>query len=151
MSDFPGKRGPKSPKKGVVVASSGALEAPSFLTDAARAEWKRQEGRFEELGLRDVDLALVVAYCEMYAMLAESLSLIEEKGRFGVDRFGRSYQHPWVTVAQKASCELRQLSERIGLSPGARAKLPAVADAAVSDPGLEQKRAALFGGRLPKR
>ncbi len=147
MKVYPGKSGPKSGKKGVVLAGKGRLLAPKYLSKAAKAEWKRQEGRFGELGLTDCDQGLLVAYCETFATLIESTERIQKEGRYGVDRFGKTYTHPWAAAALRASSELRQLAERLGLTPGSRAKLPAKPEAAEKGPDAKA-RAKLFGGKI---
>ncbi len=95
------------------------LKAPAWMSDEAKAEWRRVVKACDPLGiLADVDRAVLVAYCETWAeMVAIDRDLAAKAGQPAESLEGlRSARHRAVT-------QLVRLAGQFGFSPAARARV----------------------------
>jgi P27 family predicted phage terminase small subunit len=101
--------------------------APEFLTDAAKAEWKRVAPQlFASRVLTEADRSALAGYCQAYAdwvhareMLDGGFTIITEKGNV--------IQSPWVGIANKALGNYLKIAAEFGMTPSSRSALSAIA------------------------
>ena len=118
-----------------------------------RAEWRRVIPTLERLDLiKPQDRAMLVAYCETWALFEKSTRIVARDGPDVVNRVTRKdgsvseskAKHPAVNVMIAAEAELRRYSELFGLNPVAERNVAAVP---VPDEDVVNPFAAGFPGR----
>lgn len=93
-------------------------EPPSWLPNAARAEWDRVVPELQRLQLlKPIDRAALTAYCLTWDRLVRAQQEMEEDGSvLAMNSQGR-VRHPAVAVIEAASKELRAWAAEFGLTP----------------------------------
>ncbi len=98
-------------------------EAPDDLIGEARDEWERVVPGLARLDLlKPEDRALLVAYCETWAVFCEATDTIRREGLFIEAKQGM-IPHPAVGIQRNTAKELRALAAHFGLSPSAEQAL----------------------------
>ncbi len=104
---------------------------PDWLTDAAKAEWRRLAPELQKLGLLTLlDRAAFAGYCQSYGHWLEAETVLRKQGRLYVTPSGRVRERPEVEIARKSLQLMRAFAVEFGLSPTARGRmsLPAPID-----------------------
>lgn len=103
------------------VSDSLALrEPPADLPAVAADAWRVILSDMAALRtLREVDLPLVVAYCEAAQVHAEASKIIHDKGVLVAGPSG-PIANPMIKVQKDAAVTMRQLSDVLGINPLAR-------------------------------
>lgn len=92
-------------------------EPPEDLTGEALDEWNRVVPGLARLELlKPEDRALLVTYCETWAVFMEATDAIRNEGLF-IDAKQGLLPHPAVGIQRTAGRELRTLAAHFGLSP----------------------------------
>lgn len=112
---------------------------PVWLSNEARAEWRRVVPELDKLGLTaKVDRAALASYCETWATFVAAEKLIHKHGLviFRVteieahDEAGNPIEihvaptkNPAVIIARDAAAQVRAFCSEFGLTPSARTRL----------------------------
>jgi P27 family predicted phage terminase small subunit len=107
------------------VVSLPVPPPPAGMCKAARDHWRRMAPILVKRGLlRETDADSFKTLCTLEALRADLERTIAKQGRYytlnGIVR-----RHPAVSDLQKTLKDLRDLRDRFGLSPQARARVPA--------------------------
>lgn len=125
---------PKEPKYEAAIPP-----APSWMSSAAAREWKRvaPELHAQRL-LARVDMAVLVAYCELLAEFADLTKRIAKGERFMVEPPARqpgtkgsraaAKKYPLAKERRDAVLRLVALAGELGMTPAARSKVSALGD-----------------------
>src|SRR3979411_433277 len=112
----PGKRklNPTEPK------FAGTPACPTWLTKAAKAEWKRVVAELSALDmLRSVDSAALAAYCQSYARWRSAEEIVDKEGQTVnepvLNKMGevvgyKTKRHPATTIAKDALASMLRAS-----------------------------------------
>ncbi|BAU83330.1 phage terminase small subunit [Streptomyces laurentii] len=92
-------------------------QAPSWLSDEARAEWDRVLPGLSRLDLlKPEDRAALAAYCEAWAVFREATETVQRDG-LTIEAKQGTLPHPAVGIARAAGRELRAWAAHFGLTP----------------------------------
>ena len=101
-------------------------DPPDMLKDEALAEWRRITVLLAEVGLiAKLDRAVIAGYCQAWARWVECERQLVNTGLIIKAPNGFPMYSPYLTAANKALDQVRQLSEQIGLSGSARSRIRA--------------------------
>jgi len=111
-------------------------EMPSWLSPAAKAEWKRRVPELDALGvLQKVDVTILVMYCrdfveydaacdEIDKLKSQFISVGREVSSKGVVlKPGRVCPHPLFAIRDAADARLRKSCSELGMGPASRTGL----------------------------
>ena len=102
---------------------------PAFLSRLAKREWKRVAPLLHRRGLlEERDVAALACYCRAWSELVEAQKVLAAEGRTTLTAQGTLKLHPMVTVANKASDQIRGFCVEFGLSPSARMRVSTPGD-----------------------
>lgn len=108
---------------------------PRLLQGEALKEWRRVTKLLQEVGLiAQLDRAVVAAYCQAWARWIECERMLEETGLIVKAPNGYPMYSPYLSAANKAMDQMRQMSEQIGLSGSSRSRIKAGVPASALDP-----------------
>jgi P27 family predicted phage terminase small subunit len=116
------RRNPREPRPRLSIPS-----APRHLNPAARSEWRRLSEELHQLGLlTEIDRAALAMYCQAYGrwVFAEQ-KLKDEKLLIVKSPTDQPMQNPWLQIANRAMRQMHSLLAEFGMSPSARARVPA--------------------------
>lgn len=140
----------------------GKVVCPSWLSKAARAEWKRIVPELDRLGiLTHVDRVALAAYCQATAELEEATEILNREGRIiTVPIVVRNKQtgeekvvgekkavHPATRVQKEAYAHIRQFITEFGLTPSSRSRIHATPQEEERDPFEELMNRAASGSQ----
>ena len=130
----PGKRalpkGEPRPATGDRVPS-----APRWLSEEARAEWKRLAPRLHAVGLlTEVGTQALGLLCEAFAQYMAAKTVVDSEGLLLVSEKGNAYQHPAAGLMTQARGELMKWAREFGMTPSARTRI--VVDTESAEPSL---------------
>jgi P27 family predicted phage terminase small subunit len=137
----------------------GAPECPAWLTEGAKATWRRLARMLTAAGMiTKADGQVLTRYCDAWDKWVKASQFLNERGEMYPvkdDKGNVRCFMPWPQVSQyhKLSQSLTRLEQELGLSPSGRARLSAVrpepAPPPPADPEEEAKKAAFFDYRPP--
>jgi P27 family predicted phage terminase small subunit len=108
---------------------------PEMLKGAALTEWRRITPLLAEVGLiAKLDRAILAGYCKAWARWIECERMLESTGLIVKAPNGYPMYSPYLSAANKALDQVRQLSEQIGLSGSSRSRIKAGDVPAAFDP-----------------
>ena len=130
----PGKRalpkGEPRPATGDRVPS-----APRWLSEEARAEWRRLAPRLHAVGLlTEVDSQALGLLCEAFAQYVAAKAVVDREGMLLMSEKGNAYQHPATGLMTQARGELMKWAREFGMTPSARTRI--VVDTGSEEPSL---------------
>jgi len=114
--------------------------SPKWLSEEAKAEWKRVTSALDKLGiLTQLDRALLTVYCEMWEEYRIATNYIVtpigKKTQLVLKtKGGNVIQNPAVAIRHKAFQLLLRAAAELGMSPSARASM-----VKPQEPGGEKK------------
>lgn len=98
--------------------------APRWLGQAAKREWKRVASRLHQAGLLTyIDRSLLAAYCQAYGRWVEAELQLKTQPLVVISDKGNLYQNPWVGVARAAMTDMIKIAAEFGMSPSARSRI----------------------------
>ena len=95
---------------------------PAYLDATAKKEYKRITTLLEELPIADLDLSLVVAYCQTYSNWVQATKHINKHGLVTETERGTKLSSEY-TVQRDATDRLLSLSNKLGLNIDSRMKI----------------------------
>lgn len=118
-----------SPKQADAAALTEVPSPPKWLSDSARAEWRRVAPVLVERRVLAVtDLGVLAAWCAAMGDIRDIRERIAEEGMV-VD----GKRHPLLLQLNAAMGQVKALGLELGLSPTARAKVGASPEEQVDD------------------
>jgi P27 family predicted phage terminase small subunit len=115
----------------------GAPDPPEWLSDEARAEWRRVVPELERLRLLSrVTRSSLAGYCETWATFVAATRELQEHGGLTINAKQGTLAHPAVAIQRNTSAELRRWATEYGLTPASEQKVKA--------PDAEEEGAAEF-------
>jgi P27 family predicted phage terminase small subunit len=106
-------------------AARGIPQAPEYLSELERAEWRRVAKLLKAAGLLEaLDKTALAAYCNCYATWVDANSHIKDEGMVIVSTMGFPIQSPYVGIANKALANMMAILREFGMTPASRSKLP---------------------------
>ena len=116
---------------------------PSFLSDTARAEWRRIAGQLHKAGiLKSVDRAALAAFVDAYGRFADLTEELRHEPLTFTTKTGYMSPNPKVKMATTAKSDMLKWAAQLGLTPSARGRL--VLENKGSQPQEESLAEALF-------
>lgn len=97
---------------------------PSHLTGEARAEWRRVARTLYELGLlTGVDRAALAVYCQAWARWVKAEGQVAKHGEVVKTAAGNVMQNPYLSIANRAMRQMRDMARELGMTPSARSQI----------------------------
>ena len=116
-------KGRKPNLNGIEGAPTKARPAPPWMSDAAKAEWKRIMPALSRRGIvSETDLGQLESYCIAFGQAREAEAMLARDGLV-IDSPQGPKRHPAVGVMQTAMGEARRIAAEFGLTPVSRARL----------------------------
>ena len=114
----------------VTLPPALVLPPPPTLSVKASEVWRRVMPQLTGAGvLADVDVSVLEQFCTSWVHWQAAVADVEANGvtmeQVTREGFPRKVANPAVSIEIALSVELRQLGDRLGLSPSARARLKA--------------------------
>lgn len=98
--------------------------APKWLSEAARAEWRRVVRDLHDTGvLTTIDLAVLEGYCVSYARWRAAESVLATSPEVVESDKGNLYMNPWLGVGRTALRDMLRFAQELGMTPSARSRL----------------------------
>lgn len=120
-------RGRKPSKLGKEEGLRKLPAAPSWLTAAAKAEWKRVAPALEQRAVLTVaDLGSLENYCIASGQVRDCAAILAKEDMFVQSERSAPRPHPAIRVQHEAMKQARQIAAELGLTPVSRAR-PALA------------------------
>ena len=95
--------------------------APSWMSLAAKRQWRRVAKPLHECGLlTKIDGLALAMLCETYAQFIEARLEVEKRGPWFFSEDGKPYVNPAVWVMNKARGEIKGWLREFGMTPSAR-------------------------------
>ena len=102
----------------------GAPQQPKKLSDEAKAEWKRIVPELLRVGvLAKVDRAVLIGYCESWAMFTDAQQMVHDQGIIQTSKEGVDRPAAHVRVLNESRAAFLKFAQELGLSPSARVRL----------------------------
>jgi P27 family predicted phage terminase small subunit len=116
----PGKRKLPNEVTPVTPLHKPAIVAESPSADAA---WERAVSAMPPGFYTDADAAVLAIYAGAWALYTDALGTIAREGMFTTGSMGQIVAHPAIAIADKHAARILQASDRLGMSPVARARM----------------------------
>ena len=108
------------------VQPQAAPEPLPFLSEAAKAEWRRLAPELHRLRLlTPLDQAVFGAYCASFGRWVEAEHLLGTEGLLAKGSTGNIVAHPLTKIATQSARDLCRYASEFGLTPCARARMRA--------------------------
>jgi len=118
----PGKR--PIPEEPQLRRPARAPYAPRWLSEEAKAEWRRIAPLLLEAGLlTEADYTALALYCQAYARWRKAEEKLAEQGEILESARGGLYQNPWLAVANRAWDQIRKSLAEFGMTPSSRLRV----------------------------
>jgi P27 family predicted phage terminase small subunit len=99
-------------------------ECPPELGPVAREEWNRLAAELDALELlTTLDRAALAAYCNAYALWAESIEAIQKYGTMVKSPSGYPIQSPYVSIANRQAEIMMRIASEFGFTPASRSRI----------------------------
>jgi P27 family predicted phage terminase small subunit len=101
-------------------------EPLAFLSDNAKAEWRRLAPELHRLGLLTLlDHSAFGAYCSSFARWMAAERMLESEGLLAAGSTGNTVAHPAFKIAVASAKDMIRIGNEFGLTPCGRARLAA--------------------------
>ena len=107
------------------IPKSFKLSTPSWISDAAKKEWRRVAKLFKEMEtsvLSDLDVNALAIYCESVATYKKAMLKVRETSEVYASG-GQPKRNPWMTIANEAATQIKKYGEVLCLDPVSRARV----------------------------
>ncbi len=112
-----------------------APNAPRWLSEEARKEWRRIAPRLWQVGLlTEVDELALGMLCEAFVQYVTAKARLEQDGMLARSDKGNLYQHPSVALMTGARADVLRWAREFGMTPAARSRISI--DAGGEEPSL---------------
>ena len=99
-------------------------DCPAELGPVAQREWHRLVGDLVALRLlTNLDRAALAAYCNAYALWAESLEGIRKHGAMVKSPSGYPIQSPYIAIANRQAEIMMRIASEFGFTPASRSRI----------------------------
>ena len=120
LAGNPGRR----PLNTAAAPTGRKVYCPSWLSDEAKAEWRRVAPELHRRGLLTLlDRTALALYCQAYAQWREAEQVLAERGMTYVTNTGNMRQRPEVAIAASAHRAAKAMALEFGMTPGSRGKV----------------------------
>lgn len=117
------RKAAQAPKAPPLQPVKAVPRAPSWLSEPARAEWRRAARQLTERGdLTPGDLPVLATFCSAVGRLQQAELLIAKEGLCVKAQNGVPTKHPAIAIANEASSTIKTLSAALGLTPASRSR-----------------------------
>lgn len=100
-------------------------EAPSYLDEIARDQWKRKIAVLAERGdITDEDYTNLELYCVNYSLYRRAVQDLAERGFSITNSQGTEARNPALTAKSEAEKIVIKMSSLLGFDPVSRRKTP---------------------------
>lgn len=97
---------------------------PSHLQGEARAEWKRVAKTLHQSGLlTQVDRTALAIYCQAWARWVKAEAQVARHGEVVKSAAGNVMQNPYLSIANRAMKQMREMARELGMTPSARSQI----------------------------
>lgn len=110
-------------------------DCPPHLNAVAQEEWDRLAEALSRMGVVTVaDRAALAAYCQCYGRWVEAEEKLKTTPMLLKTATGYVQQSPWLSIANKQLELMGRFMTELGLTPAARSRIVAFADAVADEP-----------------
>jgi P27 family predicted phage terminase small subunit len=102
---------------------TGPLVKPDFVNGEAAKEWTRVIGAMPPGLYTAADAPVLAVYCVAWVLFRNALAQVAREGMTAVGSMGQKTSHPSLATIAKQSEIIMRASDRLGMSPVARARL----------------------------
>jgi P27 family predicted phage terminase small subunit len=100
--------------------------APGWLSDAAKAEWRRVLPLLMERSiLSRADLSVLASYCAAFGQVQDCQKILNDEGLVVEGKLGTK-GHPAAQIQHRAQSQMRQYAAELGLTPVSRSRAAVV-------------------------
>lgn len=97
---------------------------PSHLQGEARAEWRRVARGLHEAGLlTQMDRAALAIYCQAWERWVRAEGQVARHGEVVKTLAGNVMQNPYLSIANRAMKQMRDMARELGMTPSARSQI----------------------------
>jgi P27 family predicted phage terminase small subunit len=99
-------------------------DCPPELGDVAKREWDRLVGELATLRIvTNLDRAALAAYCNAYALWADSIGAIQKYGTMVKSPNGYPVQSPYIAIANRQAEIMLRIAAELGFTPASRSRI----------------------------
>jgi P27 family predicted phage terminase small subunit len=99
-------------------------DCPPELGDVAKREWERLVGELATLRIiTNLDRAALAAYCNAYALWADSIESIQKYGTMVKSPNGYPIQSPYIAIANRQAEIMLRIASEFGFTPASRSRI----------------------------
>jgi len=110
--------------KNEAAPKSKIPKPPPHVQGIALVEWKRISRQLHKLKLLTaIDGTALAAYCIEYERWADANDKLRTHGTVGKTKNGQFIQSPFLSIANRAGCEMRKWLIEFGMTPSARSRV----------------------------
>ena len=102
---------------------TGPLTKPDFISGDAAREWDRAVAAMPPGLYTAADAPVIAVYCVAWVLFRNALAQVAKEGMTAIGSTGQKVAHPGLAIAAKQSEIILKASDRLGMSPVARARL----------------------------
>ena len=97
---------------------------PAHLGKEARAEWRRVARGLHEAGLlTQIDRAALAVYCQAWERWVRAEGQVARHGEVVKTAAGNVMQNPYLSIANRAMRQMREMARELGMTPSARSQI----------------------------
>ena len=100
---------------------------PTHLQGEARAEWRRVARGLHDAGLlTQIDRAALAVYCQAWGRWVKAEAQVARHGEVVKTAAGNVMQNPYLSIANRAMKQMREMARELGMTPSARSQIKVV-------------------------
>jgi len=117
------------------------VKPPKELKGDARVYWKRIVDSVPNQQFTKSDFAILVAYCQNYALLIKAQDKLEVEGEVLIaESTGKAYKNPWFVILQEVSGKIATMATKLRVCPSARQRSEATKEKPTPNVKVDDKR-----------
>ena len=111
-------------RKELPKSRPGSTTYPSWLSPAAKTEWKRLTPELARMGLlTKLDRNVLAGYCAAFALWQETQEVLSKQGTVYVSTKGKLETRPEVDIAKTTGEIMNSFARELGLTPSSRVRM----------------------------